>query len=157
MSTAAAPTARDPAAALLDFDRAHLWHPYTAMTDPVPSRLVRSAHGVRLRLADGREVVDAMASWWCAIHGYAVGELDAAVRAQLADMAHVMFGGLTHEPAVRLGRQLVGLTPPGLEHVFFADSGSVAVEVALKMALQAQRGRGRPGRHRMLALRGGYH
>lgn len=115
-------------------------------------RLVASAHGVRLQLGDGRELVDGMASWWCAIHGYRHPHIDGAVRAQLERMSHVMFGGLTHEPAVRLAAALVALTPADLEHVFFADSGSVAVEVAIKMCLQA-----RPGRQRLLTVRGGYH
>ena len=141
----------------LAFDRAHLWHPYTSMTAPATTRLVTSAHGVRLRLADGSELIDAMASWWCAIHGYRHPALDDAARRQLDAMSHVMFGGLTHEPAVELGRRLVAMTADPLQHVFFSDSGSVAVEVAIKMALQAQRGRGRPGRCRLLALRGGYH
>jgi adenosylmethionine-8-amino-7-oxononanoate aminotransferase len=140
-----------------DFDREHLWHPYTSMTDPLPTRLVVDADGVRLRLDDGREVVDAMASWWCAIHGYRHPELDAAVQDQLGRMAHVMFGGLTHAPAVELAARLVDLTPDGLSRVFFADSGSVAVEVAIKMALQYQRGMGRPERTRLLTVRGGYH
>jgi len=144
-------------AELAAYDRQHLWHPYTSATDPAPTRTVTSARGVRLRLDDGREVVDAMSSWWCAIHGYAHPVLDAAVRDQLGDMAHVMFGGLTHSPAVELARRLVDLTPAGLEHVFFADSGSVAVEVALKVAVQHQRGVGRPERSRVLSLRGGYH
>jgi adenosylmethionine-8-amino-7-oxononanoate aminotransferase len=116
---------------------------------PLP---VVSAEGVRLRLSDGRELVDGMASWWCAIHGYRHPALDAAAHAQLDRMAHVMFGGLTHEPAVRLAERLVDMTPEPLQHVFFADSGSVAVEVALKMCLQA-----RPGRRRLLTVRGGYH
>ncbi len=141
----------------LTFDREHLWHPYTSMTDPLPTQYVVSADGVRIRLADGTELVDAMSSWWCAIHGYRHPRLDEAVRRQLDAMSHVMFGGLTHEPAIELGRKLVDLTPDHLEHVFFADSGSVSVEVALKMAVQFQRGSGRPGRTRMLALRGGYH
>ncbi len=144
-------------AALAAFDRTHLWHPYASMTDTSPTYEVTSARGVRLRLADGREVVDAMASWWCAIHGYAVPELDTAVREQTQRMAHVMFGGLTHCAAVELARRLVALAPVGLERVFLADSGSVSVEVAHKMVLQAQRGRGCPERTRMLALRGGYH
>jgi adenosylmethionine-8-amino-7-oxononanoate aminotransferase len=142
---------------LLAYDRGHVWHPYTSMTDPTPVRLVESASGVRLRLADGSELVDGMSSWWAAVHGYAVPQLDAAVRRQLDDMAHVMFGGLTHAPAVHLAQRLVELTPPGLEHVFLADSGSVSVEVALKMVLQHQRGVGRPLRTRMLTVRGGYH
>ncbi len=142
-------------APVLDFDRSHWWHPYSSMTRPGPAYLVESASGTRLRLrVDGepREVVDAMASWWCAIHGYAVPELDAAARAQLDLMSHVMFGGLTHSPAVELGRRLVDLAPPTLAKVFLADSGSVAVEVAMKMAWQA-----RPGRTRMFTIRGGYH
>ncbi len=116
-----------------------------------------SAEGVRLRLADGRELIDGMSSWWCAIHGYRHPALDAAVREQLERMAHVMFGGLTHEPAVRLAERLVEISPDGLEHVFFADSGSVSVEVAIKMALQYQRAVGHPERTRLLTIRGGYH
>lgn len=143
--------------ALLDWDRQHLWHPYTSMTDPTPVRLVTGASGVRLTLADGSTPIDAMASWWSAIHGYNHPALNAAAREQLDDMAHVMFGGLTHEPAIRLGQRLVELSPPGLEHVFFADSGSVSVEVALKMSIQHQRGAARPGRTRMLTVLGGYH
>ncbi|MPZ61527.1 MAG: adenosylmethionine--8-amino-7-oxononanoate transaminase [Propionibacteriales bacterium] len=142
---------------LLEFDREHLWHPYTSMTGPTPVRMVRSASGVRLTLTDGHEVIDAMSSWWCAIHGYRHPVLDQALRDQAATMSHVMYGGLTHEPAIRLGQRLVEITPPGLEHVFFADSGSVSVEVALKMALQYQRGTGRPERTRVLAFEGGYH
>jgi len=144
-------------AELLAFDRAHLWHPYTSMTDPTPTRLVTGADGTRLRLADGREVIDGMSSWWAAIHGYNHPVLNAAVRAQLDDYAHVMFGGLTHEPAIRLARQLIDLAPDGLRHVFLADSGSVSVEVAMKMVLQHQRGLGRPDRVRFLTVRGGYH
>jgi adenosylmethionine-8-amino-7-oxononanoate aminotransferase len=140
---------------LLAYDREHVWHPYTSMTDPTPVRVVTGAAGVRLTLDDGTELVDAMSSWWAAVHGYGVPELDAAVRSH--DFAHVMFGGLTHAPAVRLAERLVGLAPAGLERVFLADSGSVSVEVALKMALQWQRGRGRPERTRMLTVRGGYH
>lgn len=140
---------------MLAFDHAHVWHPYASMVSPGSARLVRSASGVRLTLADGREVIDAMSSWWCAIHGYRHPVLDAAVRDQLDRMSHVMFGGLTHEPAIRLAQRLIELTPSGLEHVFFADSGSVAVEVAIKMCLQYQRNLGR--RSRLLTVRGGYH
>jgi adenosylmethionine-8-amino-7-oxononanoate aminotransferase len=144
-------------AALLAFDREHVWHPYAALPAAVDPLLVESAEGVRLQLADGRELIDGMASWWCAIHGYRHPRLDGAVQRQLGQMAHVMFGGLTHAPAIELARRLVELTPEGLEHVFFADSGSVSVEVAIKMALQYQRARGRPEKQRLLALRGGYH
>jgi adenosylmethionine---8-amino-7-oxononanoate aminotransferase len=112
---------------------------------------------VRLKLADGRELIDGMASWWCAIHGYRHPALDQAVREQLGLMAHVMFGGLTHEPALRLAGQLVEMAPAGLERVFLADSGSVSVEVAIKLCLQFQRARGLPGRTRLLTVRGGYH
>jgi adenosylmethionine-8-amino-7-oxononanoate aminotransferase len=127
------------------------------MTEPTPVRLVTGAEGCRLRLADGREVIDGMSSWWAAIHGYRHPALDAALKGQADDFAHVMFGGLTHEPAIRLAQRLVEITPTGLEHVFLADSGSVSVEVALKMAIQYQRGAGRPERTRMLTVRGGYH
>lgn len=142
---------------ILALDRAHVWHPYSPMPGTVDPYVVTGAEGVRLRLADGRELVDGMSSWWAAIHGYRHPVLDAAVRDQLARMSHVMFGGLTHEPAVRLARHLVEITPPGLAHVFLADSGSVSVEVAIKMCLQYHRSRGRPGKRRLLTWRGGYH
>src|SRR5271155_5058685 len=138
---------------LLAFDGEHVWHPYGALPGAQAPLPVVSAEGVRLRLADGRELIDGMSSWWCAIHGYRHPALDAAARGQLERMSHVMFGGLTHEPAIELARRLVELTPEPLEHVFFADSGSVAVEVAIKMCLQAAG----PGRRRLPALRGGHH
>jgi len=142
---------------ILATDREHLWHPYTSMTEPTPTRLVTGARGVRLSLEGNGDVIDGMSSWWAAIHGYRHPVLDEAVRRQLDTMAHVMFGGLTHEPAVRLAQQLIDLSPDGLEHVFLADSGSVSVEVAIKMALQYQRGVRRPERTRLLTVRGGYH
>jgi adenosylmethionine-8-amino-7-oxononanoate aminotransferase len=142
---------------LLAFDREHVWHPYGALpAAPAPLPVV-SAQGVRLKLADGRELIDGMASWWCAIHGYRHPLLDRAVGEQLQRMAHVMFGGLTHEPGVRLAERLLALAPPSLQAVFFADSGSVSVEVAIKLCLQFQRARGREDRTRLLTVKGGYH
>ncbi len=142
---------------LLDLDRRHVWHPYSPVPAVAPPLPVASAEGVRLRLEDGRELIDGMASWWCAVHGYRHPVLDEAVRRQLERMAHVMFGGLTHEPGVTLASRLVELAPAGLEHVFFADSGSVSVEVAIKMCLQYWRGQGYSERRRLLTVRGGYH
>ena len=146
---------------LLALDHKHVWHPYASMPGVVPPLVVESGSGVRLRLAspfEGRsELIDGMSSWWAAIHGYAHPVLDAAVRAQLDRISHVMFGGLTHEPAVRLATRLVDLAPEGLNHVFLCDSGSVSVEVALNMCLQYWRARGRPEKHRMLTWSGGYH
>jgi adenosylmethionine---8-amino-7-oxononanoate aminotransferase len=150
---------RDPSdwAHLLALDRERVWHPYGALPAELPSLPVVSAEGVRLKLADGRELIDGMASWWCAIHGYRQPALDAAVADQLGRMAHVMFGGLTHEPAVLLAERLTALAPEGLQRVFFADSGSVSVEVAIKICVQYQRALGRPSRTRLLTIRGGYH
>ncbi|WP_435824032.1 adenosylmethionine--8-amino-7-oxononanoate transaminase [Actinoplanes missouriensis] len=142
---------------LIALDRAHVWHPYGPMPGRTDPYLVESAAGVRLRLAGGRELVDGMSSWWAAIHGYRHPVLDAALAEQAGRMSHVMFGGLTHEPAIRLAATLVEMTPAGLEHVFLCDSGSVGVEVAIKMALQAQRALGRPQRRRLATWRGGYH
>jgi adenosylmethionine-8-amino-7-oxononanoate aminotransferase len=143
--------------ALLALDRRHVWHPYGPMPGRSDPYLVESAEGVRLRLADGRELIDGMSSWWAAIHGYRHPVLDAALAEQAGRMSHVMFGGLTHEPAIELATTLVDLAPDGLEHVFLCDSGSVGVEVAIKMALQAQLALGRPGRRRLATWRGGYH
>ncbi|WP_019808344.1 adenosylmethionine--8-amino-7-oxononanoate transaminase, partial [Saccharomonospora halophila] len=149
----------DPAATrdLLARDAEHVWHPYGPMPGTVPPLLVAEASGVRLRLADGRELLDGMSSWWSAIHGYRHPALDAALQDQAGRMSHVMFGGLTHEPAIRLATTLAEITPGELRHVFLCDSGSVSVEVALKMCLQYQRSRGRPAKRRMLTWRGGYH
>ncbi|MCK9924445.1 adenosylmethionine--8-amino-7-oxononanoate transaminase [Frankia sp. AgPm24] len=148
--------AREVAGDLVARDQRVVWHPY-APPAAAPLFAVAQASGVRLRLTDGRELIDGMSSWWAAIHGYRHPVLDAAAHRQLADMSHVMFGGLTHEPAVRLAETLVEMTPRPLRRVFFSDSGSVAVEVAIKMALQYWTGRGRPRRTRLLTIRRGYH
>jgi adenosylmethionine-8-amino-7-oxononanoate aminotransferase len=140
-----------------EFDHDHIWHPYTSMTAPLPTYPVESANGVRIKLADGRELIDGMSSWWCAIHGYNHPVLNAAAEAQLGKMAHVMFGGLNHAPATQLARQLVEITPPSLQYVFFSDSGSVSVEVAIKMVLQYWHNLGVPQKKRLLTIRGGYH
>ncbi|ANW21274.1 adenosylmethionine--8-amino-7-oxononanoate transaminase [Streptomyces clavuligerus] len=154
-------TSPTPTEELLALDRAHVWHPYGPMPGRVDPLVVDSASGVRLRLAEpahGRsELIDGMSSWWSAIHGYNHPVLNDAARAQLDRMSHVMFGGLTHEPAVRLAARLVEITPEPLRHVFLCDSGSVSVEVAVKMCLQYWRSTGRPAKRRLLTWRGGYH
>ncbi|MCV6966990.1 adenosylmethionine--8-amino-7-oxononanoate transaminase [Mycobacterium intermedium] len=146
---------------ILAIDAAHLWHPYSTIgVESLPPVVVVAAHGAWLTaIRDGRpvEVIDAMSSWWTAIHGHGHPVLDAAMTAQLGTMNHVMFGGLTHEPAARLAKLLVDITPAGLETVFFSDSGSVSIEVAVKMALQYWRSRGLPAKHRLMTWRGGYH
>lgn len=138
-------------------DREHVWHPYASATDLPEVFPVSSASGVRLKLADGRELIDGMASWWCAIHGYNHPALNRAVTAQLEQMSHVMFGGLTHQPAVKLAKILCDITPASLNRVFFSDSGSVSVEVAMKMAIQYWHAVGQPGKQQLVALRCGYH
>ncbi|NEW32256.1 adenosylmethionine--8-amino-7-oxononanoate transaminase [Nocardia cyriacigeorgica] len=138
-------------------DAKHVWHPYGGFPATTEPLVVASASGTRLRLADGRELVDGMSSWWAAVHGYRHPVLDSALLMQSQRMSHVMFGGLTHEPAARLSELLVRLTPAGLDKVFLCDSGSVSVEVAVKMCLQYQRALGHPGRRRLLTWRGGYH
>lgn len=138
-------------------DHNYVWHPYSAMDADLPVYAVESAKGVRIKLADGRELIDGMASWWCAIHGYNHPVMNTALEQQLHKMSHVMFGGLTHEPGIKLAQRLVELTPESLDTVFFSDSGSVAVEVAMKMAIQYWHGKGKPQKQRFIALRSGYH
>jgi len=141
----------------LDDDKKHVLHPYSAINSGLPIFPVESANGVRLKLADGRELIDGMSSWWCAIHGYNHPVLNKAVTDQLKSMAHVMFGGLTHQPAVDLANKLIEITPDALQSVFFSDSGSVSVEVAMKMAIQYWQTKGHPNKQKFLTIRGGYH
>ena len=142
---------------LLTLDRQHVWHPYSSATNPLPVFPVVGADGVRIELSDGRKLIDGMSSWWSVIHGYNHPVLNEAAKEQVDQFAHVMFGGLTHEPAVRLAQQLVDITPSGLNRVFFSDSGSVSVEVALKMAMQYWVARGKSEKKRMITLKKGYH
>jgi len=138
-------------------DQEHIWHPYSAMNSELTSYEVKSAKGVRLKLKDGRELIDGMASWWCMIHGYNHPEMNAALEQQIKKMSHVMFGGLTHKPAIELTKQLIAITPAPLQNVFYSDSGSVAVEVAMKMAIQYWHAKSNKNKQKFISLRSAYH
>ncbi|MGC7588920.1 adenosylmethionine--8-amino-7-oxononanoate transaminase [Bisgaard Taxon 46] len=142
---------------LLAFDRQHIWHPYAAVNSTMPLFAVERAEGVYIQLKDGTQLIDGMSSWWSAIHGYNHPRLNQAATKQLNQMSHIMFGGFSHQPAVELAQQLVNILPSGLDKIFFADSGSVAVEVAMKMAVQYQHAKGETQRHKFATIRSGYH
>lgn len=142
---------------LLDFDRDNIWHPYTSLTNPIPTYPIASAEGVHLKLENGNELIDGMSSWWTAIHGYNVPELNEAAKSQLDKMSHVMFGGITHLPAVTLAQKLVEITSDDLSKIFFSDSGSVSVEVAMKMAIQYQHSKGNTKKTKFITFKNGYH
>lgn len=140
-----------------NIDQNHIWHPYSAMNSDFPVYTVKSADGVRLKLKDGRELIDGMSSWWCMIHGYNHPQMNTALEQQIKKMSHVMFGGLTHEPAIDLTQQLIDITPAPLQNVFYSDSGSVAVEVAMKMAIQYWHAKNNPSKQKFISLRSAYH
>ena len=141
----------------LDYDRTHIWHPYASIGNPPPVQFAKAASGVEIELMDERRLVDAVSSWWCVAHGHNHPAIVEAIRRQSEKLCHVMFGGFTHEPAIALAEKLAAFAPPGLDRVFFADSGSISVEVAAKMAVQYQNALGHPERNRLVALKGGYH
>ena len=142
---------------LIEFDKTHIWHPYSSALNPIECLLVKSGNGVYLELEDGKKLVDGMSSWWCAIHGYNVKALNEAIKTQIEKISHVMFGGLTHKPAIELSKALLKIVPQGLEHVFYSDSGSVAVEVSMKMALQYWNAKNEGSKNRFVTIRNGYH
>ena len=139
----------------LEYDRTHIWHRYASLANPPKVRLAERGEGLELVLADGRRLIDGVSSWWCVAHGYNNPAIVEAVRRQSERLCHVMFGGFTHDCAIELAERIASFTPAGLNKVFFADSGSISVEVAVKMAIQYQHAKGRPGRCRMAALKGG--